>query len=75
MIQGKQICPAGSTPKSAERIASEQSVSERPASKRSVPVLCRKINHLLHMAPDALSGNSGAVMDKFIQYHRESRGV
>ena len=70
MIQGKPICPAGSTLNSAER-----SASERLASEKSVPVLCRKINHLFHMAPDALSGNSGAVMDKFIQYRRESRGV
>ena len=64
MTRGELICPAGSSRKSANTSWEHGSAS---GFRRAIS----RLRHLFHTAPAAMHGDSGAVMDRYMKYHRE----
>ena len=63
MMKGKAICPAGGRRSSTDML-----------NTRKKPGFMKRLRSLVHTAPAVLSGNSGEVMDKYIEYRREQSG-
>ena len=66
MTRGELICPAGSGSKSAGLLRERRSIS---GFKGAIS----RLRHLFHTAPAAVRGDSKAVMDQYMKYHRERR--
>ena len=65
MIEAKAINPAGSS--------RNRSNGTEPSDRK--PGLIHRLRRLMHLAPAALSGDSSSVMDNYMKFRREHRGV